>query len=214
VDDDLRTTYLTAYQHIAAEGRGPLTVITGYVQLLLRDLLGPLTDDQREILAAIETRAMLTQTVLTQGETFFLASANVPHRPLSLGELEHEILDIIAVDRLHCEWTAPPSVRSLTVLGHTHLLARAITYLASTAYLTVSTALRGTATAELHNSTITFHINARDTFNLGNLEWHINTPGSPWNIARTIIEQHGSLLRITDSEQDYHFSFSLQTRDA
>lgn len=214
MDEDMRATSLAAYQQIAAEGRGPLTAISGYAHLLLRGLLGPLSDEQREIIESIATRAELVQAVVSQGEAFFLAAAGAPHGPVSLHELDRAIAEVIAADRLPCTWTAPVSAGAVTFLGHARLLARAIVYLASPASLASTSALTGTATATHDGTVITFAITTPDIYNLKSFDWHASIPGSLWNIARTVIARHGGQLHTTPGESDCQLSFSLRTDSA
>ena len=197
------------WQH---EGRHPLTTIHGYAQLLEREHLGPLTEQQRQAIDHILTHTQRALEVWHRMSAYWHARYTT-RTPESV--VVSALLDEIK------RWLQPyPVALALrvpdqlpTVSGHQQQLVTALSYLLypldypqgctnSTLQLTMQVQEHRRLETQL-TSALQLPIQEQDT---ADWLWY---PGSCFNTAAIILQQHGSSITTSRTAEGMIFAFKL-----
>jgi len=217
MNHDDQPEFLQAYPILCNEGLSPLTTITGYAQLALQGVFGPLTPEQSNAFTVIVQQTKLAMQTWRQGLDYLRATYHeiaLEWQPFAglIEQIKTQIQPTIP--NLMLTTTIDPNI---TVRCDVLLLGSAIAHLIAPMELVRNHTSQRVPSIHFHspmNATIDCDIQSLATpeATSDHLDYLIQLPGLSLNVANRIIRKHESMLMIRSGSDGIDMHFTLTTQ--
>ena len=209
--------FLQAYSILCNEGLSPLTTIAGYADLAMQGAFGPLTLEQSQAFTVIAQQTKQAMQTWRQGLDYLRAAYQevvLEWRPLA---------DLIEHITTHIQPSLPNLIIASTIDARTVIQCDKLLVGSAMAHLIApmelirnqtNTRLPGIQFYSSANATIDCEIHslAMPEITSEHLDYLMQLPGVSLNIARRIINKHGSRLTIQVASDGINMHFTLPSR--